>query len=162
MIAKTVTLVKNKTVEIKIDKTVFESNDGKEFDTEKECIFHEKRMAKIRIGRTLFNELNQLTVEQIQSILRLCFDCYGNIDDSKLVIYKPQKATLIEAYDYLSALYFNEIYSSTLSELDENITYVIATWTDDPGSDYPSYHGKTLPLDEVLQKINELQTCLTK
>jgi len=164
MKTQVIKIKQSNTVITMVDKTVFEAIDGKQFDTESECLRHERKQELIRIGKSQFNEFNHLNDDQLHAILRLCFEAYGSLTDCNLVLWKStqDKDKLNDAVNYLIASGFNKIYQKQLSQLKEDTLFVIGSWTEDEHTDQPGYCGSIILFDNIINQVNELQNVLTK
>ena len=144
----------------------FFADDGMEFKSERECIEYEERLKLIDESKDQFIELG-LSQEEEEAILRLCFGAYGSIAYPRLIIWKAVSVNdenKTKIWQCLKARGLGAVYTQTFGYPDKKFSegklVLIASWTVDEHTDYPSYEANSCLLSNVIFKFSTLTDSL--
>jgi|ERR1035437_215360 hypothetical protein len=129
--------------------------DGESFETERECQLYEKKLTAIKDAEGLITEL-KLDGDYAKIIVELCFEGY-DVSDIQLFSIKGthNKDIIDKILNYLIAKNARNGYLN-FEETIFDKTYLIANWTENINSDYPSYDTKMQEQQDVISLINKM------
>jgi len=151
---KIITKVPTKIIQEKIvDKTIFKSLDGKEFDNEKSCLKHEERLLNIEKFKKnfIFRDIDEKYLQIFKYKFDECYDdTYGSI------IYIPFEK------DEFFLKYFKEIFgydfaTHKLDDFHSGTTFLLELHYDGNGYSLDRYYYKSIRIYEIEDMLEEIK-----